>query len=523
VNHRGCSSRTIAFSLVLVLAFFLSSCGTATSAPAVETVQSEIVGRRGFAINIAELDPSLVLDNNHDIMFNIYETLTIWDAERGVLPKLAVSWERNEEATEWTFHLREGVRFQDGTPFNADAVKFSFERTIEKGALAYIFASFKEIRVVDDLTVKFVLLFPAPLDKIMGDGYGAFMMSPTMADKDAEWFGAGNGIGTGPYVIESYEPGKRLVLTRNDDYWGGWREGQFTKIIYYVVEDPTVMVQMLQGGELDIADQVPFDVYETLEATNELRTFGAPAFVIYQYLIKTTVPPFDDVRVRQALAYSFPYEDIQQTAFGGLGNVAKSAVPSLMWESPIPIHTYQYDLDTARALLDEAGYAEGFEAELMLIAGRDEELRMAEVWQGELAKIGINLKIQQISMTAVWDEIFNPETTYQIHPIPMWPGYTSPSEFICAVFHSEWTFNPFSEYSSAEFNHLCEMATATEAVNETEADNLYAEAIQLLYEDVPAIFVLDMPWSWVYRTDIEGFRVNPLYMDTVFWYDITRK
>lgn len=522
IARRRWASAREELGFLIALALLLSSCGGTVSGPTEAPAPEEIVGSRGFAINIAELDPSLVLDNNHDIMFNIYETLTFWDPEKGILPKLATSWEPNEDATEWTVHLREGVKFQDGTPLTAEAVKFSFERTIEMGALAYIFAAVQEIQVIDDLTVKLILSYPTPMDKIMADGYGAFIMSPTMAGKGPEWFGAGNGIGTGPYKIESYEPGKSLVLTRNADYWGGWSEGQFTKVVYNVVEDPSVMVQMLLGGELDIADQVPYDAYEALEASNIVTPMGAPAFANIMQFIRTTNPPFDDVRVRQALAYSFPYEDVQVGTYGGLGTVARSAIPKSMWESPVTIRIYQHDLNKAKALLEEAGHGDGLVADILLIAGRSEELRVAEIWQGELAKIGVNLKIGQASMSAVWDEVFNDDSSFDIHTITMWPGYTSPSEFICSLFHSEWTFNPFARYSNPEFNQLCEQATGIEAVDPAAADQIYAEAVQLLYDDVPAIFPLDTPWSWVVRNDIDGFEVNPLYMDVAFWYDLRR-
>jgi peptide/nickel transport system substrate-binding protein len=257
----------------------------------------------------------------------------------------------------------------------------------------------------DDYTIRFITNYPAPLDKILGNGYSTFIMSPTVADKEAEWFAAGNGIGTGPYKFESFEPVQRLVLTRNEDYWGGWKDGQFTKVVYTTVEDPAVREQMIRPGEADITWSIPFDDHAALNATGEVHAFGAPAFFDLYLHFRGDRPPFDDVHMRQAFSYAFPYEEVQAGTFGGNATIAKGAVPRLMWTPPVETKTYNFDLEKAKALLQEAGVADGLTVKPGLSTGNADTLQVAQLWQAQLAKIGVNLDIQQMALGAWWDEV----------------------------------------------------------------------------------------------------------------------
>jgi ABC-type transport system substrate-binding protein len=172
----------------------------------------ENIGTFAFSGANFEFDPSLVLSIDHNPALNVYEHLVLWDPDEGLIPGVAESWESNADATQWTFHIYEGVKCHDGTDFTTADVQFSVERTIEAGALAYMYTALDTIEIVDDHTIVFNMKYPHDLPNTFTDGWGQYMMCESVGDKPPEWFGQGNGIGTGPYKFESFAAGERLVL-----------------------------------------------------------------------------------------------------------------------------------------------------------------------------------------------------------------------------------------------------------------------------------------------------------------------
>ena len=529
----------LGLSLVLILGILLSACvapttpapvATPTRAPSTPTPVPPTPGppvenivTYAYPRTISVLDPSLILSSENNIVMNVWGYLTFWDPDEGVIPYVAESWESNEDATEWTFHLHEGIKCHDGSDFTAEDVKFSWDRTIEEGALAYVFAMVDEIEVVDDLTVKVKLSYPFKMDANAANSWGSGLMCKNVADKPPEWFAEGNENGVGPYMIESFEPGRRLVLTKFEDWFGEWPEGHFTKVVFEIIEDPAVRVQMLRAGEADIAWGVPYDDFEALNATGTVNAIAIPSFRNLQWHFNTRRAPLDDLRVRQALSYAFPYEDAALTLCGGFSVVAKGAVPRVQWEPPVETQVYTYDLDKAKALLDEAGVAEGTQLLLGVEVGEVEDIKAAELWQAELAKLGIDLVVQKISSGTRWDAVYDPDTEFDIMVMDMRIGFDSPNEFLGALWHSGWTWYPFSGFASPEFDALCEEALSVEAVDRAESDRLYQEAEQVLFDEAAAVFVLDLPQDWAVASDIEGFKPNPLYGYIVSFWQMSRQ
>jgi peptide/nickel transport system substrate-binding protein len=541
---------TVLLSLILTLVVVLSACGgaaepTATQAPESQPEPTEApeaqpepteapapteapeaepnIAIYAYPRTINELDPSLVLSSETNVLWNVWGNLTLWDPDEGVIGMLADSWESNEDATVWTFHLREDAKCHDGTDLTAEAVKMSFERTIEKGALAYVFAPVDTIEAVDAKTVQINLNYAARLPELLANNWGTFIMCPAAIDQPAEWFAEGNEVGAGPYMIESYEPGQRLVLTKFEDWWQGWEEGSYDKIILEVVEDAAVRVQKLRGGEADIAWGVPFDDFDSLNATDNVKALAIPAFQNLQWHFNTRRAPLDDVRVRQALSHAFPYEAAAQGTYGGYAVPAQGAVPRIQWTPATPTQIYAYDLEQAQALLDEAGVPEGTELRAGVEVNATEAVLVAQLWQAELAKIGIDLKIEQVSAGVRWDEVYNPDTEFDIMFIHMFIGFDSPNEYLGSLWHSGWTWYPFSGFASEEFDGLVEEALALEAVDWDEADRLYQQAEQILYDEAVAVFSLDLPQDWAIASNMAGFKPNPLYGYAAFLWQAHRE
>ena len=144
------------------------------------------------------------------------------------------------------------MTFHDGTPFNAEAVKYSIEALIELGqGYSYLWGDLDRIEVVDDYTVKFFLKDSIPLLDIASSEYGAWIYSPATEGKSEEWWDEGHDAGTGPYMLESYKPQQEIVLTAYEDYWGGWKDNQFRKIVSQVITEANTGQQMLEAGQLD--------------------------------------------------------------------------------------------------------------------------------------------------------------------------------------------------------------------------------------------------------------------------------
>lgn len=549
---------TLSYLLVclILLGLFTSGCGTptepaATEAPAVEeeTTAPEPTEAAeettapepeeaapnvfvyAYPTSFPDIDPALSYSNDSAITSNCYETLTFYNppgSAEVLSPGLATSWETNDESTEWTFHLREGVTFHNGDPLTAEAVKGSLDNTIELGmGSSYIWDPVEEIEVVDEHTVKFSLSYAAPLDLIASSGYGAWIYNPTVYhEKGTEWLNEGNCAGTGPYTIESRERGSRLVMTRFEEYWGGWHEGQFDKIVFEVAEDSTLIQQMVEAGTADFAYGFPPDNLGALAAMPDLVVYQNPSFQNFLGLLNVLKPPLDDKLVRQALSYSVPYDLFIEGVMGDRAVQARGPVPAGMWGHGENLHQYSHDLDKARELLAEAGYPDGgFDLLYTFAAGDLDEQQFGEVWKAELVKLGINLEIREMNWEAQWDlGMSDPQEAQDIFAFYWWPDYVSPYAFLYGMFHSEEeiVFN-LSYYYNTEFDEMIDEANALSGSDRQRADDLFVESQAILIEDAAALFVYDIANLHVAGSDIKGFEDNPGYPHVVFVYQLTRE
>ncbi len=534
--------RLILISLILIFIFALSACAPATPEPAEDVKQdepvateaqpeaeaeeaqpedvdiSENIGTHTLIIQPPQLDPHKMLSIDTIIGFNVYEWLVYWDPDEGLVPMLAESWESNANGDEWTFHLREGVTFHDGTPFTAEAVKFSYQRTLDLGIVSYQLAAIDEMEVVDDHTIVIRLSEPRDIPTIASSFYGLFIANPNLVDKPEGWFAEGNDAGTGPYVVESFDP-ERVIVSQYKDYWGGWEEGQFTKVVFEVVLDAAVREQMIRSGEADISHKLPFDNHAALVATGDVEVVvsdlgGFNTFILFQL----DLAPMDDIRVRQAISYAFPFEDVQAFSYLGLGGIAASMVPNAYLPTG-DLSTYSYDLEKARSLLEEAGVAEGTEIKLALRAGDEENKNISLLWQAELAKIGITMTVTEVADE--WGVMFNTDSEYHMLLKTWSPGYPSPNEWLI-FYDSRNTFAPFTGFVRPDINALLDQALSAEAVDKAESDRIYRQVAQILFDEAIYLPVMDFPLDYQVRSDISGFRVHP-FTWTGRWYEYTRE
>ena len=497
--------------------------GLAAFAPPAAAI-SDNVAIHAVAGDMPSADPPFMLSWDTSIGFNVYETLTRWEPEKGLVPVLATSWESNADGTEWTFSLREGVTFHDGSPFTAADVKASLDRNIEIGMVAYDFIGIESIEAVDDHTVRFVASAPRNVPLIVSAQYGMFIYKASAVDEAPEWWAAGNDAGTGPYTLETFEPGNRVVLDRYAYYWGGWEEGQFTKVVYVITEDPTVRDQMIRSGDADMTSTLPFDSLESLQGHSGLQAYPALFLAHLVAGFDLSNPPLDDPKVRQALAHTFPYEDVHQGIYLGHGEIAMGFGPSSLWEAPADFPRYRLDLERAGALLAEAGHADGFELDLALSAGVKETVEAMSLWQAQLAKVNVELNIRQLSTGAFWDYAFNPDNEeYDVFVVTAAGDVPSPYSWLVVYTSSPLGWMPYVGHKNDAFDRLVFDAWALEATDADAANDLWVEAQRILHDDAASIFVMDAPTIIAHGDDIVGFEPNPPYANIVFWYQIRRQ
>ena len=455
-----------------------------------------------------------------------YENLVYYDPNSGEFsPGLAKDWEVSEDGTEWTFYLQEGVTFQDGAPFNAEAVQSTVEfyTADETAPSAWLWGPVESTEVIDEYTIKFNLSFPAPFDIITSSAFVAGMISPNVVDKPKEWFDEGRCVGTGPYTIESFEKGQRLIMTRFDDYWKGWEEDQFDKVVFEIVLDSVVAEQMMESGAADFYRDWPSDKLTEAEENANLAVNVAPSYAVMAFNLNSAKPPLDNKLVRQALAYSFPYDQFTERT-DGYYQQAPGVISPEMWGHGEDLYQYTYDLDKARDLLAEAGYPDGgFELEMTYMADFAAEVWAVELWTFPLQELGIDVVPQAMTYEAMVERLdSDPANAQDVTPMVWYLTYVNPYDVLWYNYACDadaWT--NFSRFCDPEFDALIEEGFELSATDIAAASEKFIEAQEILVEASPAVWTSFVPQIWVYSADISGFVDNPAYPNVVFFHELS--
>jgi peptide/nickel transport system substrate-binding protein len=533
----------LTFTLLLVT-LLAASCGPKTveapaevpavpEAPAVveEAPAGPLVLKIANTANVTTWDPVASFSTEAAYIANFYEQLLRINppgSEEKFTPLLAESWESSEDGLVWTFHLRPNVKFHDGEPMNAEAVKMSLEAAADHGGASFIWWMLDSVEVVDDLTVNINLTVAAPVDLIASSLYAAWIVSPKAleaAAADEAYFEAGIEAGTGPYMLESYTPDQEVVFTRFGDYWGGWTEGQYDKVVVSIVPEATTRQQMLEGGEVDLATALPVENLDAFENNPDYTVYKEPSFYNYVGYFNTLRAPLDNPKVRQALSYAIPYDDIIKIGAKGLGTQSRGPVPAGIWPWSPDVNQYNYDLDKARELLKEAGYENGgFSLRLTYAAENATEEAFAPLIKDSFAQIGVDVTIQAIAFNQQWEEAkSDPANAQDIFLVLYWPTYSDAgSDNLWSLFY--YTAKPFfnlSYWNNTEFNTLVDDAIALTVTDPETSQAKYIEAMNLLVDEAPGLFFFDTMAVFVVPKHVEGFEYNLNYPFVhYFFYDL---
>jgi peptide/nickel transport system substrate-binding protein len=439
--------------------------------------------RVGISSDAATMDPHFSGHKvDRQIYFNVYDPLVNLGVDLAIEPGLAESWDVPDPTT-YIFNLRQGVRFHDGTDFNAEAVKVNFDRmmdpdlqSLRRGEVAGI----ESVEVVDDYTVQLNLSAPnSALLATLTDRTG-MIISPTAIEELGDDL-ARNPVGTGPFRFVEWQQDDHLNLERNDDYW---MEGlpYLDEIQYRVILDDSVIVAALENEEIDIVEAVPPRFVENTRAAENLVTLDIPSLAVWFLWLNSTAPPFDSKPLREAFANAIDIVPIVERIYLNVGVPANGPISPASWAYAEDVPIRAYDPDSARAKLEEGGMPDGFSC-VFKTTPTPANLQVTQLIQAMVAEVGIQMEIEQVdSATQIADTVSkNFEVTWS-----QWSGRPDPDGNTYQHFHANGGMN-YGGYDNAEVNDLLDEGRVVAEQEDRKA--IYERVTEILQEDVPAVFL----------------------------------
>ncbi len=424
---------------------------------------------------------------------------------------LAESWDVSDDGLTWTFHLRQGVKFHNGRDMTAEDVIHSFDRIMDeetgavmRGAFADKVASYEAL---DDHTVEFVINHgPGTFLSELGLSVRAAIIARESFAQDGT---VGHLIGTGPFEFVRWRPADEYRVARFDDYWG--QVAHIDEAVFKYIPDPTVRFTALQTGEIDWMRHVPD---EQILAMQEDPIENVEFALLYEARSRrinfnVTRAPFDDIRMRQAVAHAIDKEEYNEAIWFGLGNPHNQPfVPGSFLELPVDDPYRHSDMERARELVEEAGYGDGVQVDVIAHAPLQSSW---ELFQAKLAPIGIDVNIEVLD-SAQWTRL-NQEGAYDM-------TITT----IALIYHWDRVFSEFhpedprnwvvGSYSNPEITE--KLAEARNTADPDEAKEIYTEILQILQDDVGNVYIASTPDKQAWGTWVEGWEPTASNLNLVW-------
>ncbi|MGE5674907.1 MAG: ABC transporter substrate-binding protein [Mycobacterium leprae] len=453
-----------------------------TQSPSTATASKDQVLHIGLNADPPNLDPmksSALVDRQ--VFQSLYDSLVQLDTSLNIAPDLADKWEVSADGTTYTFHLHPGVKFQDGTDFNADAVKFNFDRMMDpanKSPRLSELGTLQTVTVIDPNTVQMKLQKPfAGFLAALTDRAG-MMVSPTAAKKAGADFGS-NPVGTGPFKFVSRMKGDSITLTKNDGYW---QQGlpKASGVVYKIVTDENVKLVNLQSGQLDVTDTVPPSQVSALASDNRVKVLNYPSMQYQGLWLNAKQAPLDNQQIRQAIDIAIDRASFVNVIFG------QSATP--VW-GPFPAGTPAndgtpvpaLDLNKAKQLVAQSGVKNPtFE---LKVSNSPINQQIGQVLQSMLAQAGITVNLKTEEFGTILNELDS--KNFQAAQIG-WSGRPDPDGDIYTFFHTGGAQN-YASYSSPAVDKLLEDARIP--TDMAQRKPLYTQAMAQIHQDTPYIFL----------------------------------
>ena len=475
-----------------------------TTAPAAKTAGAEGGTLRvGHLANPSQLDPQRSPAGfDRHVQFAIYDTLVAFDRSLKPQPGLALSWDSSDLKT-WTFKLRQGVKFHDGTDFNAEAVKFNIDRIKDPAArssLAGAFAFVQGVEVVDPHTVRFTLNGPnVGLPMLLSDK-GGMMSSPAVMQRAGADYGTTTAVGTGPFQLVEWKQNDRITLKKNPTYW---KSGipRVDAVDIAIIPDDNVRLTNVRTGQLDATYSVAPKDIEALRKDSSLKLVEAPGIAYWQVYINSSRPPFDNVALRQAFAHSIEREAVLQAAAFGSGQIANTPFTPAFADFYLPdLKVLPRDIATAKQKLQEGGQPNGFEFEL-LTTNLGVFQTTTQIIQAQLAEAGIKANVSTVDDATIAQK--GASCDYQAY-VSLFTGRTEIDLTLSYMYDPELGVCK-NRYNVPEATEL--LRSGRQTADLAERKRAYTQLGQLIVDQT-----MDLPLIYPYTTvvlspKVRGFEV----------------
>lgn len=446
------------------------------------------------------------------IMATLFDGLTSLGADMVVRPGLATDWSPSADGLKWTFRLRTGAVFHDGQPVDAQAVKFSIERVLDaqnnlKGR-RFVVPVVKSVQVIDDATAELTLVQPfAPLP-FLASQMAMSIVSPTAARQAGQDFGR-QPVGSGPFVFKQWDSGQRVIVERNPHYWGSPAKPQ--QVTFLTVPQDATRVALLETGQADLAQYIPPADSKRLAGSSQIQLIQTDSLELRMIRFNMLDDRFKDLRVRTALNYAVNVPEIIDTVLEGLATSTGGPQPK-----PVPgeleSNKYHYDPTTAKSLLADAGFANGFKTSLSFNPATASGLaETVQALQAQWLAVGVDVALNQLDADAY--ARFNalpPEQEQQKQLMVHSTTYRyADSSFLLPSFHSsQWPPNGsnYGFYKNNQVDALLDQGQGES--DQTKRTAIYQQAQQLIVDDAPIVFLFSPRYLYASR-GLKGVQLPP--------------
>ncbi len=469
------------------------------------------------------LDPQAVTAvNDFRILMNVYDGLVRYkNGTLEVEPALAKSWTISDDGTVYSFKLRDGIKFHDGTKLTAEAVKFNFDRMLDDKhpyydtgpfPLSFFFSAVDTVTAKDELTVEFKLKEPyAPFLSNLAYPTG-LIVSPSAVKKHGKEFGR-NPSGTGAFKFAEWESNAKLVVTRNDDYWDGAPE--LEAVVFRPITDGNTRVAEMLSGGIDMMVEVPPDSVASFSDNAAYKLYEQAGPHVWFLILNAKEGPFADKRVRQAANYAIDKKALVENVLQGTAEVAAGPTPpAFSWAYNNNLQPYPYDPAKAKELIKAAG-ADGAEVTFYVTEGGSgmlDPIPMGAAIQADLAKVGLNVKIETYEWNTFLGKV-NPGLEGKADMAEMaWMTNDPDTLPYLALRTGAWPdkkgFNS-GYYSNPEVDKLLESARSS--TDQAERAKLYKKMQVIVQEDAPWVFVANWKQNAVTSSAVKNFALEPSF------------
>lgn len=515
-------------ALVLTAALALTGCGSSasteeaaatgdTAAEATTEEGTEEAAATGGVITLARdldssnLDPVMTADNCDIWVLNMLVEGLVTSSDDGqeIIPAVADTWEISEDGLTYTFHIRDGIKFSNGEDVTIEDCIYSIERAKDTdGPWIGMLDMIATMEDGGDNNLVITLNTPSPSFLSTLAMFSSGIMSKAYCEEVGEEGISENPIGTGPFILSQWDKGEKMVFTANPYYW---EEGcpKVDEIDMVIVEDDNTRIMQLQSGQIDIATQVPYSRIDELKAMDNLEVSLYDSTDVKFIIVNCQNEYLSDKKVRQALSLATDKEAINNAVYFGYGEIAETFISSAAphYNADLPKSTV--DVEAAKALLAEAGYADGFELSMEVGSGDSAYLQIATMLQEEWAQIGVTLDIQQIDTATARENWKNGD--YDVYISYMTSDMTDTSELAglwCIKDQANCWRSYWDDEDQAKAEELCIKANGEMDEAARLAD--YGEMQAVVADAVPVIPLVYAPFTFVTTDKISGAAQTPL-------------